>query len=1359
MPPPLLHKTQGHLHRSAKLLMEKNSRSIKLYIVVNHGAIETCSNPLVSLHHVCFHLPYTFPLLFSRLQADIDVAHIQAERGQPKEVPSHWLDHLSHLRPGERRALNQYIPLVQKVNAAEPAMQRLTDEELSRLTTTFRARLASGEPLRSLLPEAFAAVREAASRVLGMRHYDVQILGGIVLAEGHVAEMATGEGKTLVAALPAYLYALTGKGVHVVTVNDYLAQRDAAWIGKVLQFMGLSVGVVTGKVVNEARQQAFASDVTYVTAYELAFSFLQDNLAPTTRAVILRRPLHYAIVDEVDSILIDEARNPFIVTFPEHGIDFQQTWRCAVAVAQLLEGPSSQELKQLDNLWQEAGGIPQEPLNFDYLPDYRTLLAALTQRGMRRAVKFLASPGIEQIIMAGQLEKKNGNEARNENNGASKTITITSFDTFSEVLFVVLMSPTSDGRLELIIQKAGADYPRGFSNHHTSLNDDEDSSTVLPQERRVIVNSKDDITSALAKLGLRALESNKVTEEQWAAAAPAALWTGGDRAWGRYISQAVRAVHLYIKDIHYILKDGEVVIVDTATGRERSKSRWQSGLHQALEAKEESQGIKIRPEDLDKGRTTYQSLFNLYAKLCGMTGTAATEMEEFSQAYDVSVVRVPPHRPSRRQDNLPIVMLDREGWENRVTEIVGQSAAYTRPILLGTSSVEESEAVLQLVSDIPFRTELSELDARRLEIALMGLPPFLPDAILPEGQEEEDLTEDQQESIAQYKAWAKSYRDAIMMARRLQRSLRLTPEIGASVDYGFRVLRAIANSSLLLDNEKVDAVEVSYVMSQVVERSRLGKTVPINLLNARPDRARFEAEIIAQAGLPGTITVATAMAGRGTDILLGGNPKGLTLIALKHYFLPIMAAGADDFMNFKTEPPLFGLPEGRGFLSEPDMKLHLPPALFRTYSQAKLSLIKEYNHTLGRKKDNNDSKAVSAAEVSELLSDLLESVEVDRSVFLLRIQRAGLVPSLEAALEWTDDQIQGTWSEVSLNERALRRYALLQWLWFDGQCERYAAQVRSAGGLVAAITSIQDTRRTELQLRGRAGRQGDPGETYMISHREDPAVQSILSPAQQQGLWSVIELQSGPDSEVPYGITKMAMKTITTQAEQLGLGAREQTRRYDAAIDPYRRHVFRLRRIVAGGGDAARAALAHRQLRRLAEELVLAHVDVHRSPKEWKVYDLLRAVQSLFRREELSAQEDIAAVNSIEQRGISPMHILTGVGEVSRIYGGTESGAELQFQVQLDVEGTAAVLRDSLVFNGPLPCPEYFSADLSEGWMTVRRRVALRQARKQEDPTIRASEGSANRRTEEKLRGRYSTAARRLQLWLGDLLIVSWFRI
>lgn len=1064
----------------------------------------------------------------------------------------------------------------------------------------------------------------------------------------------------------------------------------------------------------------------------------------------------------MDSILIDEARNPFIVTFPDHGADVDRTWRCAVSVARHLEGPPPGQ--QLDPN-SDPGAIPSEPLDYDYIPDYRSRIATLTQRGMRRAVQYLASPGIDQIIIAVPIEEREHDEEDNT----------TSPSSISNHLHVVVLAPTTDSRLELTVYEAESGYPSGLSSHSSSLLSSsilENSASATLGERRVVVDSPEDIGPALEKLGLRAIPPNEVTEEQWGAAAPAALWTGGERAWGRYISQGVRAVHMYIKDIHYILKGGEIVIVDTATGRERSKSRWQSGLHQALEAKEESEGIKIRPEDTDKGRTTYQSLFNLYTKLSGMTGTAATEAEEFGEAYQMVVVRVPPHRLSRRRDNPPVVMMGREGWQKRVAQIVAKSAAQSRPVLLGTSSVEESEAVLEFVSQIPFRCELSRLDARRLERALGGLPRSLPPPNIPENKKLDELPKEQQAGVWGYLDLMDNYEKALMIARRVQRSGQLSPEIGVEVEHAAHLLRAISRSGLLFEDEVVECIEVADVLHQVVDRSRLGGTFPINLLNARPDRARKEAEIIAQAGLPGTVTVATAMAGRGTDILLGGNPKGLTLIALKHYLLPIMANGADDVSEFITGPPLNGLPEGEGFKGEPDMKLHLPPALYRTYFQAR-DAVKEESQKL--KTSTGCTGAVpaaaaaaehTAAKVSEHLGRVLESVEVDRSVFLLRTRRAGLVPSLESALEWADEQISTTWAEVTPTERSIRRYALLQWLWFDAQCEKYAAQVRAAGGLSTVITSIQDTRRTELQLRGRAGRQGDPGETYMISHREDPAVQTILSPSQAQGLWSVVEAQTGADSELSRGITNVALKTLTTQAEQLGLSTREQTRRYDAAIDSYRRHVFRLRRILAGGGDAARAALAHRQLRRLAEELVLAHVDPNRSPREWKLEELLHAVQTLFRKEEFSfSAKEEEGTNAGGEGGIlggntnthlSPLQVVTSADEVSRLFGGSEPGYELLFQIQLNNEGTADVLRAALCSNHVLPCPEYYSMGPGgdeSGWMAVRRRVALREARRQED--LLSGDGSTKKKvSEEKLRGRYAVAAMRLQVWIGDLVTV-----
>ncbi|KAL4521332.1 hypothetical protein Ndes2437B_g08077 [Nannochloris sp. 'desiccata'] len=1284
-------------------------------------------------------------------------------------LPSHWVEHLAQLGPGERRALNGYIPLVFKVSALEPTMQQLSNDHLAAYTQQFRARLASGEALQSLLPEAFAVVREAASRVLGMRHYDVQILGGIVLAQGQVAEMATGEGKTLVAALPAYLYALSGKGVHIVTVNDYLAQRDASWIGKILIFLGLSVGVVTSEASDVQRKEGFAADVTYGTAYELAFTFLQDNLAPSTDAVSLRRPLHYAIVDEVDSILIDEARNPFIMTAPDDSGSAPLTeryWKFSIQVAKLLQGPTSD---QLSEDWTETGGVPSEPLPFDFLPDYRSRIATLTQRGMVHAVRALAMPKIDQIILAQLDEYK--------------------YSYSTKGLYVVLMAPTLDGKLEITIRAAAG---------AASSSDKEDVSSL--DGRRVVVESREDVESALlSQFKLVPLSAgpfkdernsnmfgmDAITDEQWRAAAPAALWTGGDHAWGKYINQAIRAQHLYYKDIHYIVKDGEVVIIDTSTGRERHRSRWQSGLHQAVEAKEESEGVKIKSEHYDKGRTTYQSLFNLYTKLCGMTGTAVTEAEEFSEAYNVSVVRVPPHRPSKRLDNPPNVYLGTEGWEKRIIEIVRSAAAERRPVLLGTSSVEESEAVLNLVVDIPFQSELTDMDVKRLEKALAVLPDSLPPPNYPldaddpneEDQDEEHgrvskLSLEQQYALQSYLDLMELYEDALFATKRLRRSRRLTPEIGVDIERGGKLFRALAssnNNDLLLPREVIECMEVSDVLLQVVSRSRLGNVVPINLLNARPDRARKEAQIIAQAGLPGTITVATAMAGRGTDILLGGNPKGLTLIALQYYLLPILAKHADDLTDTLPEvPPLQGLDLGVAFVSEADMKLHLPVALYRAFVQAKeaaqeaakrlssssnssggdggggagagaAALLPGYGPFINSTGTHSfpttsTTPTLKAQDVSDLLSKLLESVEVDRSVFLLKLRHENQTPSLEAAFEWTTEQKTIESGNAIPTERALRRYALLQWLWFDSQCEEYATLVRAAGGLATVITSIQDTRRTERQLRGRAGRQGDPGETFMISHRNDPAVQSILSPAQMQGLWAMVEAQSSPLELIDSNLMRVALKTLTRTAEQQGLSARELTRKYDAAIDSYRRHVFRLRRTLAGGGDGARGVLAHRQLRRLAAELVVVYADGGRKhPKYWQVEELLGSVQKLFLQ-----NVDDAAENGTDVTDQEENEIHSGGGDIEAM--------EIVTSIQ----------------QGSNNIGTHLESEQENAWMPVRRRAAFLNARSHQ------IEGRNRKNEQQQLdpgcensfpyKGRHAPAVARLQLYMGDLVTLLYER-
>ena len=1219
-------------------------------------------------------------------------------------------------------------------------MQRLTDAELTALTSWFRARHAAGEPLFSLLPEAFAAVREAAVRVLGMRQYDVQLLGGIVLAEGQIAEMGTGEGKTLAAALPAYLHALTGRGVHVVTVNDYLAQRDAAWIGKVLEFLGLEIGVVVGTSAEEDRKRGFAADVTYVTAYELAFTFLGDNIASSVNRVALRRPLYYAIVDEVDSILVDEARNPFIITLPDEKGGAASAWRCAIDIAKRLQGPPEGFFESNAD-FEASGVVPREPLPFDFLPDYRSRIATLTEQGMRNAVRLLASPEFDQILVV--VSSNDHNE-----------------------LHVVMLAPTADGNIEMVIRPAGGTHPHGASTVAVDA-------PTTDKERSVVVSSRAEVAPALSALGLRLLslhnggdnddDNDIISDADWSAVAAAALWADADRAWGRFINQAVRAQHLFIRDIHYIIKNEAVVIIDTATGREKANSRWQAGVHQAIEAKEAAAGIKIKPESYDQGRITYQSLFNLYSTLGGMTGTAATEAEEFSEAYGVTVVRVPPHRPSRRVDSPTVVYVGVQGWEARVKGIVKTAISAGRPVLLGTSSVEESERVLQLVSEIPYQAPLSELDVRRLGKALEMLPDSLPpprDSLLDSSLgSKKQLSTEEIQALEQYYVYMDRYESIVRVLQRVVLSRRLSPELSDVVATAPCLLRLFLQNGLFYEDEGVEVQEVIDVVTQLVKRAALGAVVSINLLNARPGRARREAETIAQAGLPGTITVATAMAGRGTDILLGGNPKGLTLIALQHCLLPVLTCDDDgENEDVYQLPPLTGLPEGRAFLSEADMRLHLPPALFNAYSEAK--------NAAAAASSKNKNKMMPAAEVCEYLAALLETVEVERSNYLLTMNRQGLTPSLEAALEWRESSSTKNTNTQNTNTQtavdvAVRRYALLQWLWFDSQCERYATQVRAAGGLVAIITSLQETRRTELQLRGRAGRQGDPGETHLISHRDDPAVRATLNVAQIQSFWDKVEQGLSVYEPIPALAINAGLKNFTAQGEQAGWSGREQTRKYDVVIDPYRRHVFRLRRTIAGGGDAGRTALSHRQLRYLAVDLVAAHCDPGKHPREWKIEELLNSsVQMLFRRE----QELLLVVGDQKERNNriievdGPMQLSTGCVEQHTAAGGGGGGVSLQFVVHMDSGGSAEVVKEALCQNQSLPLFDIFdtnsNSNTSSGWMPVRRRVVLQEARRAQEVHGATTTIKQNK----KKGGVNASAIARLEMWLGDLLTILFER-
>ncbi len=501
------------------------------------------------------------------------------------------------------RLVKQYAATVRTINALEPQMQALSDQELSAKTIEFKQRVADGTTLDELLPEAFAVVREAGRRVLDMRHFDVQLIGGMALHNGKIAEMRTGEGKTLVATLPAYLNALTGKGVHIITVNDYLASRDAEWMGRVHRFLGLSVGCNLSQMDHEAKQQAYAADITYGTNNEFGFDYLRDNMVFTPEERVQRK-LNYAIIDEVDSILIDEARTPLIISGQaEDNVDLYV---------------------KVDALAPKLAKVEVEEGPGDYTVDEKAHQVLLTEAGHEHAEELLTQAG--------------------------------------------LLAPGSS------------------------------------------------------------------------------LYDAANIALMHHVYAALRAHALYHRDQHYVVQDGEVIIVDEFTGRLMSGRRWSDGLHQAVEAKE---GVAIQKENQTLASITFQNYFRLYAKLAGMTGTADTEAYEFQQIYNLETVIIPTHRAMIRQDRMDQVYRTFKEKYAAVIADIKDCQLRGQPVLVGTTSIEINEYL-----------------------------------------------------------------------------------------------------SGLLKQEKL----------------------PHQLLNAK-QHAR-EADIVAQAGRPGMITIATNMAGRGTDIVLGGNPQG-----------------------------------------------------------------------------------------------------------------------------------------------------------------------------------------------------------------------------------------------------------------------------------------------------------------------------------------------------------------------------------------------------------------------------------------------------------------------------------------------------
>ena len=721
------------------------------------------------------------------------------------------------------KELKRINPLKDKVLALEPEMQKLTDEQLQAKTTEFKARLEKGETLDDLLPEAFAVCREADWRVLGMKPYPVQIIGGIVLHRACIAEMQTGEGKTLVATMPVYLNALTGKGVHVITVNDYLARRDSEWMGKVYRFLGLTVGLVVHGVEANDRKAAYAADVTYGTNNEFGFDYLRDNMV-VYKANMVQRGHAYAIVDEVDSILIDEARTPLIIS--GKGEDSSVMYKRADDFAKTLKKSVIVEL--------DDKVAAEEQVDGDYVVDEKRKTATLTESGVQKAEAFFH---VENLADADNMSLRH------------------------------------------------------------------------------------------------------------------------------YIDGAIKARGVMHRDIDYIVKEGEVIIVDEFTGRLMYGRRFNDGLHQAIEAKE---GVTVAAESKTLATVTFQNYFRMYDKLAGMTGTASTEADEFSEIYGLNIVSIPTNKPRARKDLPDSVYKTVNGKYNAVIEQVAECHAKGQPVLVGTVSVEKSEALSKLLKK---------------------------------------------------------------------------------------------------------------------------KGIEHNVLNAKQHER--EAEIVAQAGKQGAVTIATNMAGRGTDIMLGGNVSYMAKAALRK-------------------------------------------ELSRDRTKDLAQLKDEYEH----------AKARAKASGTELPTPPEETI--DAQLEHLMTECDGHAETEDAAVLHARQRFEELCEE------------------FEPEIKREAAAVREAGGLFIIGTERHESRRIDNQLRGRAGRQGDPGASRFFLSLEDDLMR-IFGGERVQNLMDSL----GLEEDVPIE-NKLITNTIESAQKKLeasNFAIRKQVLQYDDVMNQQREIIYKQRQMVLDGED------------------------------------------------------------------------------------------------------------------------------------------------------------------------------------------------
>ena len=579
------------------------------------------------------------------------------------------------------RELKRLRPMMRDICDLEPAIERLSDAELRAKTDEFRRRLAEGEALNDLLVEAFAVVREAGRRTINMRHFDVQLIGGMVLHQGKIAEMKTGEGKTLGATLPVYLNGLLGKGVHVVTVNDYLARRDAEWMGPLYRLLGLTVGAIVHDLDDRQRREAYACDVTYGTNNEFGFDYLRDNMKFDLRDYV-QRSHHFAIVDEVDSILIDEARTPLIIsgTAEHHIPTFYKELKPVV------ERLVNKQLGMAGQLVREAKELLDGEERSQLLAAEKLILAKRAAPKFKPLMELLEDPSVKHLV--GQAERRITGEVERE-------LIEPLYFTVNEKTHVVDLN--TSGRLQLApalmdeLAKADLAWQGQEVEENPDLSPEEKAQALREVQQSYdsfsILDVDDQIRRIEARPELDPEEKNrliscvpKIAEQRWSK--------------NDAIRQLLKAYTMYEKDDEYVVMDNKIVIVDEFTGRLMPGRRWSDGLHEAVEAKE---GVKIERQTQTFATVTFQNYFRMYGKLAGMTGTAETEAAEFEKIYNLEVMVIPTNKTLRRLENPDVVFRTEREKYNAVVEEIRELNQKGQPLLVGTTSVEKSERLSVLL--------------------------------------------------------------------------------------------------------------------------------------------------------------------------------------------------------------------------------------------------------------------------------------------------------------------------------------------------------------------------------------------------------------------------------------------------------------------------------------------------------------------------------------------------------------------------------------------------------------------------------------------------------------------------------------